>query len=112
MTIITIIRPHLTADKQLFSDLPAFQAPQWGPHGGTIPPHVIVINLHPDLIIIINEVKREVVVIELTCPWDSNIERCHNHQEEKYAPLIADSSRDFRTFHFSFKVSARGQITK
>ena len=31
---------------------------------------------------------------------------------DKYAPLIADLSRDFRTFHFSFEVSARGQITK
>ena len=107
MTIITVIRPHLTAGKQLFSDLPGFQAP----HGGTIPPHVIVTNLRPDLVII-DEVKREVVVFELTCPWDSNIERSHNHKEEKYAPLIADLSRDFRTFHFSFEVSARGQITK
>ena len=107
MTIINIIRPHLTASKQLFSDLPGFQAP----HGGTIPPHVIVTVLRPDLFIL-DEVKREVVVFELTCPWDTNIDRSHSHKEEKYAPLVADLSRDFRVFHFSFEVSARGQITK
>ena len=107
MTIIKIIQPCLNAGKQLFSDLPGFQAP----HGGTIPPDVIVTNLRPD-IFIFDEAKREVLVFELTCPWDSNIERSHTYKEEKYAPLIADLSRVYKTFHFSFEVSARGQITK
>ena len=52
------------------------------------------------------------MVFELTCPWDSNIESSHTYKEEKYAPLIADLSRVYKTFHFSFEVSARGQITK
>ena len=107
MTIIDIVRPHLMAGKQLFSDLPGFQAP----HGGTIPPHVIVTNLRPDLFII-DEIKREAVVFELTCPWDSNIDRSHTFKEEKYAPLVADLSREFTTYHFSFEVSARAQVTK
>ena len=107
MTIIKTIQPHLIAGKRLFSDLPGFQAP----HGGTIPPEVIVTNLRPD-IFIFDEVKREALVFELTCPWDSNIERSHTYKEEKYAPLIADLSRVFKTYHFSFEVSARGQITK
>ena len=59
-----------------------------------------------------DEAKREALVFELTCPWDSNIERSHTYKEEKYALLIADLSRVFKTFHFSFEVSARGQITK
>ena len=48
---------------------------------------------------------------KLTCPWDSNIERSHTYKEEKYAPLVADLSRTFRTFHFSVEVSVRGQVT-
>ena len=39
-TIINIVRPHLIAGKQLFSDLPGLQAP----HGGSIPPHILTTN--------------------------------------------------------------------
>ena len=106
-TIINAIRPHLIAGKQLFSDLPGLQAP----HGGSIPPHILVTTLRPD-IFIMDESKGELIVFELTCPWDSNIDRSHSYKEEKYAPLVADLSRDFTVFHFSFEVSVRGQITK
>ena len=34
------------------------------------------------------------------------------YKEDKYAPLVADLSHHFTAFHFSIKVSARGQITK
>ena len=87
--------------------MPGYQAP----HGGTIPPHVLVTNLRPD-IFILDEVKREVVVLELTCPWDCNTDRAHSYKEDKYAPLVADLSRNFKAFHFSIEVSARGQISK
>ena len=106
-TIINVIRPHLIAGMQLFSDLPGLQAP----HGGSIPPHILVTNLRPD-IFVVDEQKRVLVVFELTCPWDSNIDRSHTYKEDKYAPLVADLSRDFKVFHFSFEVSVRGQVTK
>ena len=87
--------------------MPGYQAP----HGGTIPPHVLVTNLRPDLFII-DETLRIALVFELTCPWDSNIDRSHSYKEEKYSPLIADLSRNLNAFLFSVEVSARGQITK
>ena len=80
-TIIDTVRPKLIAGKQLFSDMPGHQAP----HGGTIPPHILVTNLRPD-IFIIDELKREAVVFELTCPWDTNVDRSHSYKEDKYAP--------------------------
>ena len=52
------------------------------------------------------------VVFELTCPWDSNITRSHNFKSEKYAPLVADLSRNFIVHFFSVEISARGQVTK
>ena len=52
-TVIDIIRPNLIPGKQLFSDMPGYQAP----HGGTIPPHILVTNLRPD-IFIVDESKR------------------------------------------------------
>ena len=106
-SLIRLICPNLSTDAQLFSDLPGFLAPG----GGSIPPHILVTNQKPD-IFIINESLREAVVFELTCPWDDNISRSHAFKEEKYAPLIADLSRNYKTFHFSVEVSVRGQVSR
>ena len=106
-TIIGIIRPCLNPDYRLYSDLPGYGAP----HGGTIPPHVLVTNLRPD-IFIVNESLRKAIVFELTCPWDANVQRSHAYKEDKYAPLVADLSRDFTVYHFSVEVTVRGQISK
>ena len=106
-SIINLVRPHLMQGMILFSDMPGYQAP----HGGTIPPHIITTNLKPD-IVIIDEDSRRVIIFELTCPWDTNIDRSHTFKEEKYAPLIADLSRSFTVFSYSVEISARGQVTK
>ena len=91
----------------LFSDMPGYQAP----HGGTIPPHILVTALKPD-IFLFNSSSQEVIVFELTCPWDSNIVRSHDFKSEKYAPLVADLSQRYVVSFFPVEVSARGQITK
>ena len=90
---------------QLFSDLPGFLAP----NGGSIPSHVLVTNLRPD-IFIFNESKHEAVTFELTCPWDGNIGRSHAYKEEKYSPLVADLSHSYKTYLFSVEVSVCGQV--
>ena len=107
ISIINLLRPYLKAGFTLFSDMPGHQAP----HGGTVPPHILVTASKPD-IFIFNEQSSEVVVFELTCPWDSNIARSHSYKSEKYAPLIADLSSRYIVSFFSVEVSARGQITK
>ena len=107
LSVIDIIRPKLKAGFQLYSDLSGLQAP----HGGTIPPNIHVTALRPDLVII-NEPAREVIIFELTCPWDGNVERSHSFKEDKYAPLVADLSRNFKTDLFSVEVSVRGQLSK
>ena len=104
--LIHLIRPNLVQGMELFSDLPGFLAP----NGGSVPPHVLVTNQKPD-IFIVNESSREAIVFELTCPWDGNVDRSHTYKEEKYAPLVADLSRRYKTFHFSVEVSVRGQVT-
>ena len=106
-SIINLIRPHLKDGMVLFSDMPGFQAP----HGGTVPPHILVTSLKPD-IFIFSERSQEVFVFELTCPWDRNISRSHTYKSEKYAPLMADLSQTRIAYFFSIEVSARGQVTK
>ena len=105
-SLINVIRPQLIDGMVLHSDMEGFQAP----HGGTIPPRILVTSLKPDLFIF-NEETRVAVVFELTCPWDNNIERSHNFKEEKYSSLVSDLSHDFTVFQFSVEVSVRGQLT-
>ena len=104
---INLIRPFLKEGMILYADMPGYQAP----HGGTVPPHILVTVLKPD-IIVFNELSAEVIVFELTCPWDANIARGHSYKSEKYAPLIADLSQTHVVSFFSIEVSAHGQITK
>ena len=81
------------------------------PHNGSIPPHILVTTLSPD-IFMINESSRKAIIFELTCPWDLNVQRSHTCKEEKYAPLVADLARHYSVYHFSVEVSVRGQISK
>ena len=105
-SVISLIRPVLNPGMRLYSDMQGFLAPG----GGSIPPHILVTNLKPDLFIV-DESSLTAVLFELTCPWDSNIERSHTFKEEKYSPLVADLSQTYRVFHFSVEVSVRGQVT-
>ena len=73
-------------------------------------PHILVTRLKHDLFLV-DESAREIVLLELTCLWDTNTERSHNYKE-KYAPLITDLSRNFKLFPFSVEVSVRGQVSK
>ena len=73
--------------------------------------HILATALKPD-IFILNETLQEVVIFELTCPWDSNINRSHAYKSEKYSPLVADLSQTHSVSFYSVEVSARGQITK
>lgn len=107
ISVIKLIRPHLRNGMTLYADIPGHQAP----HGGTIPPNVLVTALKPD-IVIVNELSEEIVVFELTCPWDSNIDRSHSYKSEKYAPLVTDLSHRHVVSFFSVEISARGQVTK
>ena len=107
MSIIDIVRPKLRAGFVLFSDRPGLQAP----HGGTIPPHIIVTSFRPDLVLL-DEAAREIVIMELTSPWDGNVDRSHSFKEDKYSPLVADLSRSFKVSLFCIEITVRGQVTK
>ena len=71
-TIVSFIGSKLRAGFVLYPDLPGFQSA----HRGVFPPHIIVTPLRPDLVLI-NESARMIIVFELTCPWERNIDRDH-----------------------------------
>ena len=44
--------------------------------GSTFPLDIIVNPQTPD-VVLINGDKKEMIILELTCPWDSNVEGQH-----------------------------------
>ena len=106
-SIIAFMDGKLRPGFRLFSDLEGFQAPG----GGVIPPNILTTTLRPDLFLV-DEARSLLVLFELTSPWETNIERSHTYKEGKYAPLVADLSRDYTVLQFSVEISARGFISK
>ena len=49
-------------------------------------PHIAFTELRPDITIFSNKLKR-VILIELTCPCEENMEAWHNVKANKYLPL-------------------------
>ena len=67
------------------------QAPDWVLIGGldgsfSFPPHIAFTELRPDITIFSNKLKR-VILIELTCPCEENMDAWHNVKVKKYMPL-------------------------
>ena len=106
-SITNAVRGCLAEGFSVYADLPGFFAP----HGGTIPPDILVTALRPD-IFLVNETSGTIVMVELTCPFDSNIASSHGFKSEKYAPLVADLSRRFKVFYYPIEISVRGQVSK
>ena len=57
---------------------------------GNNPPDIKVRDLF-----LINASEGVVVVLELTCPWDSNIIHSHEYKQENYAFPASDLKRGF-----------------
>ena len=76
------------------------------------PPDVIVTTQRPD-VVVLNMEERRVVIFELTCPFDSNVNTAHDFKMGKYASLVNDLRGDgYVVDLFCVEVSVRGQISK
>ena len=107
-TLFDSVRGQLRDGFVLFSDLIGRDAGG----GNTIPRDIISTTQRPDLVVL-NREQRKVNILELTCPWDSNVDRCHQYKMDRYASLVNDLSLDgFSVDLFCVEVSVRGQITK
>ena len=107
-TIYDFIKIELKSDNALFCDLTG----NGTGGGGTIPPHVTTTSQRPDLVIV-NEREKQIIIFELSVPWDSNINSAHLFKLNKYSALKLDlQAAGFDTFLFCCEVSVRGQISK
>ena len=87
----------------LYADIP----PHSLPGGGTIPPHLSVTSLKPD-ICILHEGKAD--IFELTVPLDPNIPAAHIRKSEKYLHFITDCTTIRVNVH-PFEIGYRGYIS-
>ena len=83
--IVNFIVTNVDIKYKVYSDLPGWEAPG----GGTIPPELCVTNLKPD-IVIVDEIKKNLHIYELTVPLYSNIDARHMEKTCKYTPFITD----------------------
>ena len=93
------------------------QASDWvllGDLDGTFsfPPHIAFTELRTDITIFSNKLKR-VILIELTCPCEENMEAWHNVKVDKYLPLKSVIKNNGWSLDlFAVEVGARGYCSR
>jgi hypothetical protein len=107
-TIYDFILPKLMDGFSMYCDLQGRGAG----NSGNIPSDVIVTSQRPD-IVLISPISKHIVIFELTCPWDTNVESNHEYKQNKYASLVTDLGKEWRNVNlFCVEVSVHGQLTK
>lgn len=84
-----------------------------GINGGTIPHYIIPTQQKPD-ICIVEPSKKCVTLLELSVPFEPNIDKARSTKLERYASLVADIN-DMTDWHCDLvclEVGSRGLITK
>ena len=78
----------------------------------TIPLNILPTTDRPDLVII-DYKKKDIIVFELTVPFEPNISKSHCRKQNKYAALAKDVKQaGFNCQLLCFEVGSRGFISK
>ena len=105
-SLLMSIKPDLLDGQQVFADLEGETI-----NGGTIPPTVIPTQQKPDLCFIDSN-KKDIILIELTVPFETNIQEAHTRKQDRYATLIRDITKaGWNPVELCIEVGARGLIT-
>ena len=55
--------------------------------------------------------NKQVIIMELTVPWEENIEKAEERKEERYADLIATcKDKGWKTEYYHLAVGCRGYV--
>ena len=80
--------------------------------GGTIPPHILVSNKRPDLVVVWNDPPK-ILLFELSVPFESNIQDAHDRKVMRYEELIRDLDDGGHEVIFNaVEIGQRGFIDK
>uniref|UniRef100_A0A673L1F3 Junctional adhesion molecule 2b n=1 Tax=Sinocyclocheilus rhinocerous TaxID=307959 RepID=A0A673L1F3_9TELE len=72
------------------------------------PQHIVTTSLRPDMIVT-SEVSKQLIMLELTVPWEERIEEANERKRAKYQELVEKCrERGWRTFYEPIEVGCRG----
>ena len=75
--------------------------------GGTIPPHILTTSQRPDC-----EESKDIVIVELTVPFETNLEEAHRRKVDKYSSLVQDiQERGYTVSLYAVEVGVRGLLS-
>ena len=104
------VKNQVSQDTQVFADIPGSLV-----NGTTIPADILVSTgegSKPDLVIV-NRVKKEITLLELTCSLPKNTQKAHSAKRSKYTQLeIALTNKGYKVNLVPFEVNSNGNITK
>ena len=76
------------------------------------PPNIAITNLRPDIIVWSDDEKK-VLLVELTVPWEGNLEVAYERKKTKYEPLRAEcEERGWDCRVLPVEVGCRGYIAR
>ena len=94
---------HKPPSITVYADLPQFSL-----NGGTIPPHILVTNSRPDLVII-DETNKHIALLELTCSFETNADSANVRKSIRYNDLKDDIKlANYKVNLLPFEVGVRG----
>ena len=77
---------------------------------GTFPSEIAITNLRPD-VVIWSASQRQVILGELTVPWEDNMEEAYERKYTRYADLMTDCKRrGWSTSCYPFEIGCRGFV--
>ncbi len=80
-------------------------------NGGTIPAHIVPTAEKPD-IVCVNAKEKSISILELSVPFETNIDKARSYKSNKYSNLITDiENAGYKCHLICFEVGSRGLIT-
>ncbi|CAC5417465.1 unnamed protein product [Mytilus coruscus] len=78
----------------------------------TFPREILITTLRPD-IVLWSRISRQVILVELTVPWETRLEEAHERKLAKYQELVTDiQEKNWRTWYFPVEVGCRGFVSQ
>ncbi len=105
--IIKTVSKDLPDSWTIYSDLPNNM------HGcSTIPTDILITSQKPDLVIL-NKQSKSIYIMELSVPFERNIEDTHKRKMDRYEHLISDiKDSGFSVYYYAIEIGSRGYISQ
>ncbi|XP_071145365.1 uncharacterized protein [Mytilus edulis] len=78
----------------------------------TFPREILTTTFRPE-IVLWSRISRQVILVELTVPWETRLEEAHERNLAKYQELVIDiQEKNWRTWYFPVEVVCRGFVSQ